>query len=96
MGERARQLGWPTAALDLIDADLGLTAASAAHRTGCKTLGAQVTLAQGGRILSYDGTRLSRNCADWSPRLDLGGYQGCLIGDGDGLYDPATGNGRLL
>ncbi len=27
---------------------------------------------------------------------DPGGYQGCLIGDGDGIYDPGSTNGRLL
>ena len=96
LGERARQLGWPDAAIDIIDEDLGLTAASAAHRKGFNTLVAQVTLEQVGLILSYDVTRLSRNCSDWYPLLDLCGYKGCLIGDGDGIYDPATVNGRLL
>ena len=41
-------------------------------------------------------TRLSRNCSDWYPLLDLCGYKSCLIADVDGLYDPATANGRLL
>jgi DNA invertase Pin-like site-specific DNA recombinase len=94
--ERARQLGWPDAAIDIIDDDLGLTAASAAHREGFNTLVAQVTLDQVGLILSYDVTRLSRNCSDWYPLLDLCGSKGCLIADGDGIYDPATVNGRLL
>src|SRR5712664_1361547 len=96
LGARARQLGWPDAAIDIIDDDLGLTAASAAHREGFNTLIAQVTLEQVGLILSYDVTRLSRNCSDWYPLLDLCGYKGCLIADGDGIYDPATVNGRLL
>src|SRR2546427_12961260 len=94
--DRARQLGWPDEAIAIIDDDLGLTAASAAHREGFNTLIAQVTLAQVGLILSYDVTRLSRNCSDWYPLLDLCGYKGCLIADGDGIYDPATVNGRLL
>ena len=94
--ERARQLGWPDEAIDIIDDDLGLTAASAAHREGFNTVVAQVTLAQVGLILSYDVTRLSHNCSDWYPLLDLCGYKGCLIADGDGIYDPATVNGRLL
>src|SRR6266566_1528534 len=94
--ERARQLGWPAAAIDIIDDDLGLTAASAAHREGFNALVAQVTLAQVGLILSYDVTRLSRNCSDWYPLLDLCCYKVCLIADGDGIYDPATVNGRLL
>src|SRR5205809_20338 len=44
LGERARQLGWPDEAIDIIDEDLGLTAASAVHRQGFNTLVAQVTL----------------------------------------------------
>src|SRR5437660_4282455 len=94
--ERARQLGWPAEAIDIMDDDLGLTAASAAHREGFNTLVAQVTLEQVGLILSYDVTRLSRNCSDWYPLLDLCGSKGCWIADGDGIYDPATVNGRLL
>jgi len=50
--ERARQLGWPAEAIDIIDDDLGLTAASAAHREGFNTVVAQVTLEQVGLILS--------------------------------------------
>src|ERR671923_2737165 len=67
---RARQLGGPDAAIDIMDDDLGLTAASAAHREGFNALIAQVTLEQVGLILSYDVTRLSRNCSDWYPLLD--------------------------
>ena len=93
---RARQLGWPDEAIDIMDDDLGLTAATAHHRAGFNTLVTQVTLEQVGLILSYDVTRLSRNCSDWYPLLDLCGYKGCLIADGDGIYDPATVNGRLL
>src|SRR6266536_1747791 len=94
--DRARQLGWPDEAIAIIDDDLGLTAATAHHRAGFNTLVAQVTLEQVGLILSYDVTRLARNCSDWYPLLDLCGYKGCLIADGDGMYDPATVNGRLL
>ena len=96
LGARARQLGWPDEAIDIIDDDLGLTAATAHHRAGFNTLVTQVTLEQVGLILSYDVTRLSRNCSDWYPLLDLCGYKGCLIADSDGIYDPATVNGRLL
>src|SRR5262249_18332841 len=75
LGERARHVGWPDEAIDIIDDDLGLTAASAAHRTGFNPLVAQVPLEQVGFILSYDVTRLSRNCSDWYPLLDLCGYK---------------------
>jgi DNA invertase Pin-like site-specific DNA recombinase len=94
--ERARALGWPPEAIEVVDTDVGQSAASTAHREGFNTLVGQVTLGQVGIILSYDATRLSRNCSDWYPLLDLCGYKGCLIADVDGLYDPSTANGRLL
>src|SRR5438270_13972857 len=94
--QRAQELGWPPDRIEIIDADLGLTAAMAQHREGFKELLAKVTLGQVGIILSVDVTRLSRNCSDWYPLLDLCGYRGCLIADRDGIYDPGSANGRLL
>jgi DNA invertase Pin-like site-specific DNA recombinase len=94
--ERAQQLGWREADIEVIDSDLGLTGAAATHREGFKELIARVTLAQVGIILSSEVTRLSRNCSDWYPLLDICGYKGCLIADREGIYDPATPNGRLL
>lgn len=49
-----------------------------------------------GIIFSIDVTRLSRNCSDWYPLLDLCSYKDCLIADRDGVYDPRSPNGRLL
>ena len=94
--QRATELGWPETAIDIIDSDLGMTAASAEHREGFKEALAQVTLGHVGIILSFDVTRLSRNCSAWYPLLDLCGYRDCLIADRDGVYDPGSSNGRLL
>ncbi len=94
--DRAQSLGWHTEDVEIIDADLGLTGASAQHRTGFQELVGRVTLGQVGIILSVDVTRLSRNCSDWYPLLDVCGYRCCLIADNDGIYDPGTPNGRLL
>ena len=94
--QRALELGWRDEDIDVIDVDLGLTAVAAEHRSGFKDLVTQVTLSQVGLILSLDVTRLSRNLTDWYPLLDICGYKGCLIADRDGIYDPATPNGRLL
>lgn len=94
--QRAIELGWPDDNVQVIDNDLGTTAATADHREGFKELIAQVTLGKVGIILSYDVTRLSRNCSDWYPLLDLCGYRSCLIADRDGVYDPGSANGRLL
>ena len=94
--QRARDLGWQEADIEVVDADLGLSGAAAEHRRGFKDLIARVTLGEVGIILSYDVTRLARNCSDWYPLLDLCGYRQCLIADRDGVYDPGSANGRLL
>lgn len=94
--ERAHELGWHEADIDLIDADLGLSGASAAQRSGFKELVGRVGLSEVGLILSIDVTRLARNCSDWYPLLDICGLRGCLIADRDGVYDPGSANGRLL
>jgi DNA invertase Pin-like site-specific DNA recombinase len=94
--QRARDLGWREADVEVVDVDLGLSGAAAEHRRGFKDLIARVTLGEVGIILSYDVTRLARNCSDWYPLLDLCGYRQCLIADRDGVYDPGSANGRLL
>jgi hypothetical protein len=58
--ERAHELGWHEADIDVIDPDLGLSGASAAS----KELVGRVSLSEVGLILSIDVTRLARNCSD--------------------------------
>lgn len=94
--ERAHELGWPEAEIDVIDAGLGLSRAAAPHRQGLKDLVSRVTLDEVGITLSLEVTRLARNWSDWYPLLDVCGYRECLIADRDGVYDPGTANGRLL
>src|SRR3954452_23841886 len=83
---RAQELGWCDADIEVIDADLGRSGATSTQREGFKDLIARVTLGEVGIILSYEVTRLARNCSDWYPLLDLCGYRRCLIGDRDGVY----------
>ena len=96
LAERARALGWAEEDIDIIDQDLGRSGGSIANREGFKELLSRVALSEVGLILAYEVTRLSRNCSDWYPLLDLCGYKNCLIADIDGIYDPGTPNGRLL
>ena len=94
--QRAQEHGWMPNAIEVIDADLGRTGSTTAGRQGFKDLVARVTLGQVGIIFAYDVTRLARNCTDWYQLLDLCGCRRCLVGDQDGVYDPATTNGRLI
>lgn len=94
--QRAQEHGWMSTAIEVIDSDLGRTGSTTEGRQGFKDLVARVTLGQVGIIFAYDVTRLARNCTDWYQLLDLCGYRHCLVGDQDGVYDPATTNGRLI
>jgi DNA invertase Pin-like site-specific DNA recombinase len=96
MREHAHHLGWPDERIEVVETDMGRTAQSTERRDGYKALLAEVALGQVGMVLSYESTRLSRNCTDWYPLLDLCAYNQCLIADRDGVYDAATPNGRLL
>jgi DNA invertase Pin-like site-specific DNA recombinase len=94
--QRAIDLGWHEGDVLVIDSDLGISGSSTQGRDGFKDVAARVSLGQVGIILSTEVTRLSRNCSDWYPLLDVCGYMHCLIADRDGIYDPGASNGRLL
>src|SRR6184192_1773726 len=93
---RARAAGWDPSHIRVIDSDLGRTGRTAEGRRGFQELVALVNQEQVGIIFAYDVTRLARNCTDWYHLLDLCGFRTCLVGDQDGIYDPATANGRLI
>jgi DNA invertase Pin-like site-specific DNA recombinase len=93
---RACAAGWDQAQVRIIDADLGRTGRTAEGRRGFQEVVALVNQEQVGILFAYDVTRLARNCTDWYQLLDLCGYRRCLVGDQDGIYDPATPNGRLI
>ena len=92
----ALRLGWPESAIEIVEADTGTSAQTTAGRAGYRKLLSELALGEIGIVLSYESTRLSRNCSDWYPLLDLCAMNQCLIGDRDGVYDPSTSNGRLL
>jgi DNA invertase Pin-like site-specific DNA recombinase len=96
MRARAEQLGWAEDRIEVVEADTGVSAQSTAGRDGYKALLSQLALGLVGIVISYESARLARNCSDWYPLLDLCTVSDCLIADRDGVYDPATPNGRLL
>jgi DNA invertase Pin-like site-specific DNA recombinase len=76
--QRAVELGWHEADVEVIDQDLGESGTTAVNRSGFKELLARIGLGEVGIVLSYEVTRLTRNCSDWYPLLDLCGYRRCL------------------
>jgi DNA invertase Pin-like site-specific DNA recombinase len=96
LARHAEQLGWAADRVLVIDDDLGKSGASTAGRAGFQRLVSEVSLGHVGLILGIEMSRLARSCADWYQLLDLCALFGTLIGDADGLYDPALFNDRLL
>jgi DNA invertase Pin-like site-specific DNA recombinase len=94
--ECAVALGWPIERIHTIDCDQGRTAASAEHRDGFQRLVSEVALGHAGLLLGLEVSRLARNNADWQRLLEVCVLSGCLVGDEDGIYDPAHFNDRLL
>jgi DNA invertase Pin-like site-specific DNA recombinase len=96
LAERARELGWRTEQVVVIDDDLGISGASVANRAGFARLTTEVALGHVGLVLGLEVSRLARNNADWYRLLDLCGLTNTLIGDSDGIYHPALFNDRLV
>lgn len=94
--ERANQLGWPPDRIEVLDGDLGQSAATPQTRATFQALVAAVALGHVGIVLGWEVSRLARNNADWYHLLDLATLMDTLIADADGVYDPRLHNDRLL
>ena len=94
--ERARQFGWATDQVVIIDEDLGISGSTTDKRSGFTRMTTEVALGRVGLILALEVSRLARNNADWYRLLELCGLTDTLIGDNDGIYHPALFNDRLL
>jgi DNA invertase Pin-like site-specific DNA recombinase len=94
--DRAVALGWPRAAVLVIDDDLGRSGQSVEGRLGFQRLLAEVALDHVGLILGLEMSRLARSNKDWHQLLELCARFRTLLADADGLYDPTDYNDRLL
>ena len=96
LAEKAYALGWPTHRVIIIDDDLGRSGSNAEGRPGFQRLVAEVGLDRVGLVLGIEMSRLARSCRDWYQLLEVCALFRTLIGDADGIYDPASYNDRLL
>ena len=96
LADEAVRLGWARQAVEVIDADLGLSGRSAEHRSGFKDLVGRVCLGEVGAIFGLEVSRLARSSADLSRLLELARVTDTLVIDADGIYDLASFNDRLL
>jgi DNA invertase Pin-like site-specific DNA recombinase len=96
LADEAVALGWAPSAVTVIDADLGRSGRSAQGRDGYRELVSKVCLGEVGAIFGLEISRLARSSADLSRLLELARLTDTLVIDGDGVYDLADFNDRLL
>src|SRR5947207_4756371 len=94
LGDRARELGFHQ--VDVVDEDLGRTGSGLVERPGFQRLVAEVCSGEVGAVFCLEASRLARNGRDWHHLIELCGLIDAVIVDGDGVYDPALINDRLL
>lgn len=96
LAERAAALGWAPSRVLVIDEDLGHSASGAGARPGFARLVSEVGLDHVGIVLGIEMPRLARSGREWHHLLELCALSGALLGDLDGVYDPAEHNDRML
>jgi DNA invertase Pin-like site-specific DNA recombinase len=96
LADLAVALGWPRDRVEVVDADQGRSGQSAGGRPGFQYILAELGLDHVGIVLGLEASRLARSDPDWAPLVRLCGVFRTLLGDSDGLYDPADFNDRLL
>jgi len=96
LADEAVRLGWDRRDVLVVDADLGLSGRSAEHRDGFRDVVSRVCLGEVGAIFGIEVSRLARSSADLSRLLELARLTDTLLIDGDGVYDLADFNDRLL
>ena len=96
MAGRAAGLGWEPSRVLVIDEDLGHSASGAEVRPGFQRLVSEVGLDHVGIVLGIEMSRLARSGREWHQLLELCALSGTLLGDMEGVYDPAAHNDRLL
>jgi DNA invertase Pin-like site-specific DNA recombinase len=94
--EKALELGWSNAVVQILDQDLGKSGAQITGREDFKTLIAEVSMGQVGAVFALEVSRLARSNLDWHRLLELCALTDTLVIDEDGCYNPADFNDGLL
>jgi len=94
MKERLQQLGW--SAIEVIDEDLGRSAAGTVTRAGFERMVAEVSLGRVGAVAAREVSRFARNNRDWQQLIEVCRVVDTLLIDQETVYDPRRSNDRLL
>ena len=94
MRDRLRQLGWQE--VEVIDEDLGRSAAGAVERTGFERMVTDVCMGTVGAVAAREVSRFARNSRDWQKLVEMCRVVDVLLIDQDVVYAPRLSNDRLL
>src|SRR5262249_42488438 len=94
MRDRLCDLGWRE--IEVIDDDLGRSAAGAVTRAGFERMVAEVCLGKVGAVAAREVSRFARNSRDWQQLIEMCRVVDTLLVDQETDYAPRQGNDRLL
>jgi DNA invertase Pin-like site-specific DNA recombinase len=94
MQEHLRRLGWQE--VEIIDEDLGRSAAGTAVRAGFERMVAQVCLGRVGAVAAREVSRFARNSREWQQLVEVCRVVDTVLIDQETVYAPRQSNDRLL
>lgn len=94
MRERLEQLGWQD--IEVVDEDLGRSAAGTVTRSGFEGMVAEVCLGRVGAVAAREVSRFARNSREWQQLVEVCRVVDTLLVDQETVYAPRQSNDRLL
>jgi DNA invertase Pin-like site-specific DNA recombinase len=94
MQQRPHMLGWRQ--IEVIDEDLGCSAAGTVTRSGFERMVAQVCMGKVGAVAAREVSRFARNSREWQQLVEVCRVVDTVLIDQETVYDPRQSNDRLL
>jgi DNA invertase Pin-like site-specific DNA recombinase len=94
MRDRLAALGWSE--IEVVDDDLGRSAAGGVARAGFERMVAEVCLGKVGAVAAREVSRFARNSRDWQQLIEMCRVVDTVLVDQEAVYAPRDGNDRLL
>src|SRR3954452_21611059 len=93
MRDRLTVLGWSQ--IEVIDEDLGRSAAGSVQRAGFERMVAEVCLGKVGAVCAREVSRFARNSRDWQQLIEMCRVVDTVLVDQETIYAPRHGNDRI-
>jgi DNA invertase Pin-like site-specific DNA recombinase len=94
MEARLHQLGWRE--IEVVDDDLGRSAAGVVTRAGFERMVAEVCLGKVGAVAAREVSRFARNSREWQQLVEVCRVVDTVLIDQEMVYAPRLSNDRLL